>query len=51
MEIIRIVLTVIWLIIGLANLIGKESVDRWSYGCCWVLLMFFMIEHCIEGVV
>ena len=51
MEIIRIMLTVVWFIFGVINLLKHTPITRTDYGCIWIIAMVCMIEHCVEGVV
>lgn len=41
----KIVVLIIWLILGLANLIFDENISKLSYGLMWVVLMLELTKN------
>jgi hypothetical protein len=46
--VIKCICLVAWFILGMFNLFGKKQIDKWDYGCCWVLMMVFLIDFCMK---
>jgi hypothetical protein len=43
--ILKIIIFVMWLVIGLYILIRDEKVDKFSYFIVWILLMLELLEN------
>lgn len=44
----KIALLIIWVIIGLINLVFLEDIPKLSYGLMWVVLILELIRNLVE---
>lgn len=45
---LKIVTLIIWVIVGLANLIFFKQIDKVSYGLAWSVLVIQLVSNLIE---
>ena len=44
----KIALFIIWLILGLAELIFQKNISKFTFGCMWVVLMLELTKNLIN---